>query len=177
MCAESPRGLFQLPMQTEGKIKADLSDENTLNTRNPLPALSILLNRPYTHQTTQSFDIQKIITHGAFQSVLCKSDVDADVYTLSDSCLHIDYSENDTHLSHLFQPRTAFVQEEAKICGVELAIMISIDLLKKMPEPLCRVHSAQTCMRCLLWSAIESVHMYIYAHVSDISEELRMGMY
>lgn len=50
---------------------------------------------------------------------------------------HAHDSEDDTYLSHLLQPRTAFVQEEPEICSVELAIMISVNLLKKMAEPLC----------------------------------------
>lgn len=48
------------------------------------------------------------------------------------------------HLSHLFQPSAALVQKEAKVCSVELAITIGVNLLEEVPETLCRVYSAHT---------------------------------
>lgn len=66
-----------------------------------------------------------------------------------DSAAHA-HKHLNAHLSHLLQPCTAFVQKEPEICGIELSIMIDIDLLKQMPQPLCRIHSAKTLERCLL---------------------------
>ncbi len=46
------------------------------------------------------------------------------------------------YLSHFLEAHAAFVQKEAEVRGIELAIMVGVDLLEQVPQSLGRVHSA-----------------------------------